>query len=365
MLDPQNRNPISAAAAVRIARDFFSLAAEAVRLDGEYDDNFRLRAADGREFVLKVMHPAREREFVAMQVAVLQRIAERTPDLSSSRVVSTSTGENFCVARDDAGTARLVWLLEFVPGRPFAHFRPHTPELAAQLGHWLGRLARALDGFDTPAAHRRVFKWDLAQATWIAERLDALDSAARRDLVTPWLELYESTVRPKLAALPQGVIHGDANDHNVLVSAQRGGDPFIAGVIDFGDMHFTARVCEPAIAAAYALLDRPDPLPIVCALIAGYDRATRLDDAELEVLFPLIAMRLCVSVVNSAIRKREAPDDPYVTISEAPAWRALEKFAAIHPREAHYALRSTCGRRRSFRMSRRCAITSRRKLPHS
>jgi 4-aminobutyrate aminotransferase-like enzyme len=53
-------------------------------------------------------------------------------------------------------------------------------------------------------------------------------------------------------------------------------------------------------------------------------------------------MRLAVSVTNSAIRKAMRPDDPYVTVSEAPAWQALERWAGIHPRVAHYAFRDAC-----------------------
>jgi len=61
------------------------------------------------------------------------------------------------------------------------------------------------------------------------------------------------------------------------------------------------------------------------------------------VLFPLICIRLAVSVVNSAQRKTLVPDDPYVIVSEAPAWEALARLAKVHPRFAHYAFRKACG----------------------
>src|SRR3989442_2042292 len=64
---------------------------------------------------------------------------------------------------------------------------------------------------------------------------------------------------------------------------------------------------------------------------------------ELSVLFALIGARLAVSVTNSAHRKTVKPDDPYVTVSEAPAWEALERLAKIHPRFAHYTFRAACG----------------------
>ncbi|HEX4949773.1 MAG TPA: aminotransferase class III-fold pyridoxal phosphate-dependent enzyme, partial [Blastocatellia bacterium] len=68
-----------------------------------------------------------------------------------------------------------------------------------------------------------------------------------------------------------------------------------------------------------------------------------LTESEIAVLFDLICSRLMVSVVNSAQRKRLHPDDPYITISERPAWDALEKLTKIPPRFAHYTFRQACG----------------------
>src|SRR5262249_7438901 len=75
---------------------------------------------------------------------------------------------------------------------------------------------------------------------------------------------------------------------------------------------------------------------------SGFHRAFPLEEAELSVLFPLIETRLAVSVVNSACRKIVVPDDPYITVSEEPAWEALNCLAKIHPRFAHYVFRQAC-----------------------
>jgi 4-aminobutyrate aminotransferase-like enzyme len=48
-------------------------------------------------------------------------------------------------------------------------------------------------------------------------------------------------------------------------------------------------------------------------------------------------------VVNSAHRQSLITDDPYVTVSEVPAWTAMERLAEIHPRLAHYTFRGVCG----------------------
>ena len=58
--------------AERMARELYGLRAVAATLPGEYDSNFRLRVNDGREFVLKCMHPARETAFIDMQCAAVR-----------------------------------------------------------------------------------------------------------------------------------------------------------------------------------------------------------------------------------------------------------------------------------------------------
>src|SRR5690606_15870062 len=117
----------------------------------------------------------------------------------------------------------------------------------------------------------------------------------------------------------------------------------VVGLIDFGDLVHSYTVAEVAVAAAYAMLGKPDPLPAAAAVVAGYHGAFPLHEAEVDVLFALVAMRLCTSVVLSACRAKEAPGDAYLTISEAPAWALLERLAAVHPRWAAYTLRHACG----------------------
>jgi 4-aminobutyrate aminotransferase-like enzyme len=232
-----------------------------------------------------------------------------------------------------------VWLLTFVNGTVLAQVRPHTTELLRELGRFLGEMDAALQSFTNTATYREL-KWDSSRAGWIKEYIKHLGDSKRRALVEDFLALYEAEVVPNLPRLRRSVIYGDANDHNVLVS-----DPWpqprkIAGVIDFGDIHYGITASEAAIAAAYAILGKEDPLQAASAVVAGYHGAFPLDELELSVLYALIGARLAVSVTNSAHRKSLKPDDPYVTVSEAPAWEALERLAKIHPRFAHYTFRA-------------------------
>jgi 4-aminobutyrate aminotransferase-like enzyme/Ser/Thr protein kinase RdoA (MazF antagonist) len=328
--------------AVRLAREVFHLDATAKSLPGEYDDNFHLSALDGREFVLKVMHPARERAFLDLQCAALQHLAKRAPHLSLPRVCPTPDREPCALASLSDGTKRFVWLLTYIPGTIFAKVNPHTPELLRSFGHFLGELDAALQDVSHPAAQREL-KWDLSRAGWIRPHLHHIADPARRALVENFLELYDSEILPALPSLRRSVIYGDANDYNVLVSPPWPQPRKVISVIDFGDMHHGLSVSELAIAVAYAILGKDEPLQAAANVVAGYHETLPLAEAELAALYALIGLRLAVSVTNSAQRKSLIPDDPYVTVSEAPAWQALEKWAEVHPRFAHYTFRDACG----------------------
>jgi 4-aminobutyrate aminotransferase-like enzyme/Ser/Thr protein kinase RdoA (MazF antagonist) len=328
--------------AARLAREIFGIEAAAKPLPGEYDDNFHLAARDGREFVLKVMHPGREPAFVEMQCAVLEHLAKRAPLLTLSRVCKTLTDSSFASARLSDGSERLLWLLGYIAATSLSEAHPRSPELLHSLGKFLGQLDSTLADFSHPAAHREL-KWDLSRASWIREYLPQIRESSRRALVEHFLALYESQVAPALPRLRHSVIYGDANDYNVLVSPPWPQPRRVLSVIDFGDMHYGPTVAELAIGAAYAILGENHPLEAAAQVVAGYQAGFALAEEEIAVLFPLIGMRLAVSVTNSAHRKSFVPDDPYVTVSEAPAWAALERLAPIHPRFAHYRFREAGG----------------------
>jgi 4-aminobutyrate aminotransferase-like enzyme/Ser/Thr protein kinase RdoA (MazF antagonist) len=341
-LEERTAVAITTGEAERMARELYRVTAVATTLPGEYDSNFHLRVNDGREFVLKCMHPARETAFIDMQCTALAHLETHAPRLSLPRVHRTEKGDSFARILDSSGQTRLVWMLGYLPGDTLAKANPHSPELLFDLGQFLGEMDAALRGFSHPATHREL-KWDSSRAGWIREHVHKIVDPQRRTLVEYFSSLFQEWVEPQQASLRKGVIYGDANDHNVLVSAPWPQPRHVAGVIDFGDMHHGWIASEVAVAAAYALLGKNDPLAVAKEMVRGFHHAYPLNEPEIAALSPLIGMRLAVSVVNSAIRKTQKPGDEYVVISEENAWAALEQLAKIHPRFAHYTLRDACG----------------------
>ena len=342
LLESSVAHPLGVKEAARLARNLYGLDVTAKSLPGEYDDNFHLTAVDGAQFVLKVMHPAREPSFIDLQCQALQHLAKHAETVVLPRVLPAQRGELQTEITAADGTNRLVWLLTFVPGTVLAQVRPHSEELLSSLGRLLGAIDSGLRNFSHPAAQREL-KWDLSAAGWIKAHVNEIADSSRRSLVEKFLTLYDSEIVPALGRFRRSIIYGDANDYNVLVS-----DPWplprqAVSVIDFGDILYGITVSEVAIAAAYAALGKKDVLRAAASVVAGYHEVFPLQEVEIAALYNLMGMRLAVSVTNSAHRKTIKTEDAYVTVSEAPAWEALERLAKINGRFAHYTFRQACG----------------------
>jgi len=324
------------------ARHLYGLEAAAEPLPGERDQNVLLTTAGGERFVMKISSAAEDPRVLDLQNAVLARLASEAPALGLPHVRYAPDGAAIATLRAPGGSAHAVRLLTWVPGRVLAAVRPHTPALLRSLGTLLGTLDAALEGFDHAAADRDL-GWDPRRTGWVRDYLPLVEDRDRRDLAERLLGEADAAVARLAPALRTGVVHNDANDYNVIVG---GGDPYtrrVAAVVDFGDCQRTWTVNEVAVAAAYAALDKPDPLAAMVPIVEGYHAARPLTEADMEAIFPLVCLRLAVSVVNAAYQRREEPANAYLTISERPAWDLLGKLAAIHPRFAHYVFRGACG----------------------
>ncbi|WP_069301041.1 aminotransferase class III-fold pyridoxal phosphate-dependent enzyme [Neptunicoccus sediminis] len=313
----------------------FNLAADLKRLDGEYDLNFAA-SADGKDYIFKVMRAGCPVDLVDMQCAAIRHLSTQFPDLPLPELVPTVDGALYTTLPDEEGAERLVWLQTRLTGACYADYMPKRPEMIEQLGTYLGQMDAGLQDFTHPQ-HAVPFKWHLPTGDWIAAHTDIITDSARRGIIEQILQQF-AALKPELEALPVQAIHNDLNDYNILVTR----DGAVSGLIDFGDMTASPRICDLAIAGAYVVLDHDTPERALAALVRGYHKANPLTAAELDLLYPLLRMRLAVSVVNSTIEATENPDDPYVTISQAPAWRFLERDD-IDAGLMQARLRAACG----------------------
>ncbi len=329
--------------AVRVARELWSLESAARELPSERDQNFALESPAGA-FVLKLSGAAERTESLELQNAALEWLAERAPALTLPRVRLAARGAGVVSVAGPDSSPRLARMLTYLPGRTLASARPHSPDLLRNVGRFLGELGRALKGFAHPAAVRRDLDWNPERAREVIGRhLPEIPDAGRRELV----ERFDGFAAQRLAllgaTLRRSVIHNDANDWNVLVGDPTPGDRPVAGLLDFGDMLETWTVCEPAVAASYAMLGSPDPVAAAAHVVAGYHEVFPLTEPELSALYPLVLRRLCVSVCLSAHRRSAEPDNEYLLVTETPAWEVLEKLRDVPPSLAEYIFRDACG----------------------
>jgi 4-aminobutyrate aminotransferase-like enzyme/Ser/Thr protein kinase RdoA (MazF antagonist) len=328
--------------AIRLARDLYNLSATAREVASERDQNFHLKNESGEEFMLKIANRTEKEDVLDFQNQAMMHLAKQATSSFIPGLCTTASGEQIVKTEASDGSIYFVRLLTYLPGVPLVHFKPHTAELLQNLGRLLGTMDKALEDLSHPAAQRDLY-WDMKNAIhMINDYKDHIAHEERRALVEDFLARFESRVEPQLPKLRSSVIHSDANDHNVLVQTTDSGSAYIAGIVDFGDMIHSYTISELAIAAAYCMLSKSDPVSAAADVVAGYDEMLPLTELELELLFYLIFMRLCMSVVVSAHHKRLEPDNQYLIVSENPAWELLEHLAITSPQLAHYTFRNAC-----------------------
>ncbi|MEP1944396.1 MAG: aminotransferase class III-fold pyridoxal phosphate-dependent enzyme, partial [Sulfitobacter sp.] len=321
-----------------ILEKLWGVSAKLSALDGEYDLNFL--ASGANSYVLKVMRAGCDEAFVDLQCKAFGHIRANAPDVPVPAVVNTIAGKPFVFTPDEAGTPRVAWLLEKVEGITYARFKPHSGDLIRDVGAQLGSMDKALVDFTHPQLHRE-FKWDLTKAEWIANHLDVITDPVRRAIIREILSDF-GEVKPTLDTLPRTAIHNDVNDYNIIVSGSLSNAPKVTGLIDLGDICDGPRVCDLAIAAAYIALNNPDPEKALVALVSGYHEFNPLTASEIDLIWPLLRARLAVSVVNSTIMAAKDPNDPYILISQKPAWTFLEGNL-VNAGLINARLRTACG----------------------
>lgn len=308
-----------------LAADHFGIEGELAPLASERDQNARLDA-DGRSYVLKIAHPGEDAAQLDMQTAALAHL-EASGAIGTPRIVPTLTGDAMAKIEID-GTAHHMRLVTWLDGVLLSQTR-RSPAQLRNLGAFMGRLTGQLQGFGHPAAFRPGFVWSLDHVAQLRPWAQAIERPGNRARVEALFDRYERRIAPRLPALRASVLHQDANDNNVITDPA---DPDrVTGLIDFGDMAFGRTVNELAITLAYAILEADDLYSAMRAVIAGFAGEFPITEEEAGVVYDLMRMRLAASVCISSHQSRQHPDNDYLLVSQAPAFRALERLDSIDP----------------------------------
>jgi Ser/Thr protein kinase RdoA (MazF antagonist) len=272
---------IDPAAVTELLRDAWGLAVTGLTLlDTERDDTFRVDDQAGGTVLAKVAHPLDGPELLDLQDAALAAAAA----LPVPRLVPTRDGAS-SVTLD----GRIVRVLSWLPGSEAGVAR--MPLRAG--GETLGRLSRALAPLEHPGADR-ILPWDLA-------RVPRLSGYTSDERLLAAIARFAADVSPVLAAAPQQIVHGDFHPGNVLVDDSGA----ISGVVDFGDISRTARVCDVGVALGYLIPEDAPGDAVRAEFLAGFESVVPLTHAERTLIPGLVVGRQIQRIViNEELGRR-------------------------------------------------------------
>ena len=301
-VEPPN---FSAEVVAAVVAENFNLLGEYTQLVSERDQNFRLKASDGREFVVKVTGLIEDRIATDFQIAALSHFEESGFNYTP-RIFRTVTGEKRSVITSDTGQEYCLRIVTWLDGSLLKDL-DLTVNNARRFGQRLAELDLSLENFDFDGDGQAGL-WDMQEVLQLQSLLPHVNDEEVQKYLREVLTGFAETVKPALRALPRQAIHNDANPENILIGA----DGDVSGFIDFGDALRAPRIIEVATAASYLRTGGGNPLKFIEAFVEGYHQRSPLSDAELNLLFDLIRTRLAMTltILYWRLTARDE-DDPY------------------------------------------------------
>ncbi|MGI8707799.1 MAG: aminotransferase class III-fold pyridoxal phosphate-dependent enzyme [Actinomycetota bacterium] len=331
-----------------VAERVFGIAGSATPLGSERDQNLRLAADDGENFLLKISNPADQRGALEMQSLAMLHIAAVDPDLPVMRPQRSLDRSYHAEAEGPDGRTHIVRLFSFLPGRAVIAPELQTSELWA-VGAAVARIGIALRGFFHPAGGYEIL-WDLKHTPRLRNLLEHVSDGPRREMAERVLGRFEQRVGPNLPSLRAQMIHNDLSLDNILLDESHQ----VSGIVDFGDLTHTALICDLAIALVSLMWDAPDPLDACRTAIEGYTSLMSIEEAEAEVLGDLIGARLVALGLIARWRVDQYPENAdYITGNEERTWALLDYLDTLTWPQAGERIRSACLSETSARSSTR------------
>ena len=307
------------------------------KMDGYGSLNYRV-FIDKKKYVLKLYTSKEDVHLLHAENQLFKHLSQKSNlDSNAFPQVFPTVDQKFISTFIFENQFFYVRLLSFLEGDFFAEVEQNDT-LLESFGTFLGKMDKTLLAFRHPAIDARVLNWDNQHAILNEKYIDHITDIDRRRLVQYFFMQFREEVLPHAYQLRKSTIHNDANDWNILTKKGE-----VTAAIDFGDMCYSPLINELAVAIPYAAFGKKDPIKTACLIIKKYHQELPLEPLELDILYYLMATRLCVSVCNSAFSKKQNPDNEYITISEKPAWELLEKWITINPNHAANKFREACG----------------------
>lgn len=182
------------------------------------------------------------------------------------------------------GTSKhIVRLLEYQPGKIFTEVIK-TNHLYYQVGEFAAKICMALKHFKHDAYNTHKSLWMLEAVPKVAEFLYVIKDEERKDIVEQVLEEFEKKVTQNIDQFEKGIIHGDINEHNILVEKIENRNEYrVGGVIDFGDTSYSPYIFDLAVTMTYMMIQAGD-LHTGGLVMAGWEMTRTITEDELNIL---------------------------------------------------------------------------------
>lgn len=313
--------------------------ARCTALQSTQDRVYRLDYADGSVAALKVSGADRTDEGVlAAEAAALHHVHAAVPDLAVPLPIPARDGR--ILHHHGDATARMA---SWIDGLPLVR-APHWNGASLRaLGAAAGRLAAALADFGHPGLRSHV-EWDPRQANSVLDGLlNTLSDTSARELGGMARSRLDTLLPAAADAhLPEQAVHLDLTDRNVLGRFTAEGTFTVTGIVDFGDLVRTWRICELA-ASVHAAVGRSlaDPLAAARPVVQGFVAHCALTEAEADHLWTAVLGRAAVCAVVETAEAQEGAD--HVRDLAALDTAVLRAILAVPEALARAVLRQCCG----------------------
>ncbi|XP_046365176.2 hydroxylysine kinase-like [Haliotis rufescens] len=246
------------------------------------------------------------------------------PDEGSENTDSTDTDSPY-----------VVRLFEYIPGTIIQSV-PLTPGLCYKVGEMAGRVDTALKGFDHSGFHGNPVIWRLDHLPLILDLLHAVEDNGDREMVSDVIKTFQSRVLEHLNEFPQGMIHGDLNEGNILVTEAADDDRWrdehdVSAILDYSDSAYQPYIFEVAIGMTYMsiLSDNISPQTASGYVLAGYLTQNDLSDREIKLLKLCVCARITQSLVIGAFSFHVDPSNDYTLNTARIGWPRLRQLWKI------------------------------------
>ncbi|XP_014259320.1 hydroxylysine kinase [Cimex lectularius] len=226
----------------------------------------------------------------------------------------------------DAGTVHIVRLLKYQIGTKLNDVNP-CHEIYFNVGVLTAKIDTCLSTFHHPGFENLNSNWALYNAPMIMKHINVVTDSKRRQIVEQHITDFKNDVLAAMPQLEKGIIHGDINEHNILVEGTE-----ISALLDFGDANCAPYLFEAAIAICYILVHSSD-ISYGKSFLSGYNRFRVMPELEKKILRTCVCTRLCQSLVLGAYSGLKDPTNKYILSSQKTGWPILEKLSAISNEE--------------------------------